>query len=292
MKRIFAAALLAFLLASQPAFAGWIQNPFTKKQDFTPAIEEADGSPSINALKKLVVGNGSLTDDGGGQATLSTSGGAGDVVGPASSTDNAVARFDSTTGKLLQNGVLLVGDTGNITGAGTLNTHTIPGGTGTLALTSGNVATATALAANGTNCSAGSFPLGVDASGSSESCTVAVGTSTTDTLSNKRITPRVGTVADAATITPTADDSDIYTVTALAQAATIAAPSGTPVNGQKLIIRLLDNGTGRALTWNAIYQVIGTTLPTTTVASKYSYVGSIYNTASSKWDVVAVTTQA
>lgn len=37
--------------------------------------------------------------------------------------------------------------------------------------TTGNAATATALAANGTNCSAGQFPLGVDASGSSESCT-------------------------------------------------------------------------------------------------------------------------
>ena len=38
---------------------------------------------------------------------------------------------------------------------------------------SGNAGTATALAANGTNCSAGSYPLGVDASGNSESCTVA-----------------------------------------------------------------------------------------------------------------------
>lgn len=114
----------------------------------------------------------------------------------------------------------------------------------------------------------------------------------TETLTNKRITARVATVTDAATITPTADDCDMYTVTALAQAATIAAPSGTPTNGQKLIIRLLDNGTARALTWNAIYAVIGTTLPTTTVLSKYTYVGCVYNSASSKWDVLAVTTQA
>jgi len=35
----------------------------------------------------------------------------------------------------------------------------------------GNVATATALAANGANCSAGQFPLGVDASGAAETCT-------------------------------------------------------------------------------------------------------------------------
>ena len=42
----------------------------------------------------------------------------------------------------------------------------------------GNAATATALAANGANCSAGSFPLGVDASGAVESCTVASGSGT------------------------------------------------------------------------------------------------------------------
>ena len=40
----------------------------------------------------------------------------GDVVGPASATDNAIARYDTTTGKLLQNSVVLVGDTGVVTG--------------------------------------------------------------------------------------------------------------------------------------------------------------------------------
>lgn len=37
----------------------------------------------------------------------------------------------------------------------------------------GNASTATALAANGANCSAGNYPLGVDASGAAESCTAA-----------------------------------------------------------------------------------------------------------------------
>jgi len=40
----------------------------------------------------------------------------GDVVGPASATDNAIARFDTTTGKLIQNSVVTVSDTGAITG--------------------------------------------------------------------------------------------------------------------------------------------------------------------------------
>lgn len=56
-----------------------------------------------------------LTTDGSGVLSWTTNG-AGDVVGPGSSTDNAIARFDSTTGKLIQNSVVIVDDTGGITG--------------------------------------------------------------------------------------------------------------------------------------------------------------------------------
>jgi len=110
----------------------------------------------------------------------------------------------------------------------------------------------------------------------------------TQTLTNKRITKRVGTSASAATHTIDADSYDIFTVTAQAEAVTFASPSGTPTDGQTLIIRLKDNGTARAITWNAVFAAIGVTLPTTTVISKYAYVGCIWNSASSKWDVVAV----
>jgi hypothetical protein len=57
-------------------------------------------------------------------------GGAGGSVvsGPASSTDNAVARFDSTTGKIIQNSVVTVADTtGNVAGVGTLSLATTLG---------------------------------------------------------------------------------------------------------------------------------------------------------------------
>jgi hypothetical protein len=103
--------------------------------------------------------------------------------------------------------------------------------------------------------------------------------------------PSVGTVTSGATITPTGSSTQ-YNVTALAESATFAVPDGTPVDGQKLTIRILDNGTPQTLAWNAIYEVIGTTLPTTTVASKYTYVGCIYDAQSSKWDVVSVAQQA
>ena len=42
--------------------------------------------------------------------------GTGDVTGPGSSTDNALARFDSTTGKIIQNSIGILDDSGNLTG--------------------------------------------------------------------------------------------------------------------------------------------------------------------------------
>lgn len=114
----------------------------------------------------------------------------------------------------------------------------------------------------------------------------------TATLTNKRITGRVGTTASSATPTPDADANDMYTVTALAAGATFGAPTGTPTNGQKLVIRIKDNGTARTLAFNAIYRAIGITLPTTTVISKTIYLGMIYNSADTKWDVIAYAIEA
>jgi len=50
-----------------------------------------------------------------GDGVWSTPTGAGDVVGPASATDNAITRFDLTTGKIIQNSLVTVSDTGAIT---------------------------------------------------------------------------------------------------------------------------------------------------------------------------------
>ena len=114
----------------------------------------------------------------------------------------------------------------------------------------------------------------------------------TETLTNKRIDPRVTSAASASSLTPDISVSDVYAYTALAAGLTINAPTGTPLDGDKLIFRLLDNGVSRALTWNATYTVIGVTLPTTTSVSKTTYVGCIYNANNTRWDVIAVTTQA
>jgi hypothetical protein len=108
-----------------------------------------------------------------------------------------------------------------------------------------------------------------------------------ETLTNKRITKRTATSATSASLTINGDAVDMYTVTALAEAMTINAPTGTPTEGQTLLIRIKDNGTARALTFNAIFRA-GTdiALPTTTVINKTMYLSFVYNTADTKWDFV------
>lgn len=124
-----------------------------------------------------------------------------------------------------------------------------------------------------------------------DATTTVVGTDVAQTLTNKRFTTRVSSAASGTSVTPDISAYDFYAFTALAAGLTINAPTGTPVDGDKLLFRFLDNGTARALTWNATYTAIGVTLPTTTVINKTTYVGCIYNANNTRWDVIAVTTQ-
>lgn len=116
------------------------------------------------------------------------------------------------------------------------------------------------------------------------------------TLDGSSITPRViAAEATIGTITPNGDITDVYKAEGLSGAITFAQPSGTPVDGQKLIIRIEDDGSPRAITWttsSGAFREIGITLPTTTVATKTTYVGCIYNATDSFWDAIAAVTQA
>ena len=87
------------------------------------------GNTTGNTLTKatLTAGSGITITNGTGSISIAASGG-GDVAGPASSTDNAIARFDSTTGKIIQNSVVTIADTtGNVAGVGTLSLTTTLG---------------------------------------------------------------------------------------------------------------------------------------------------------------------
>ena len=117
---------------------------------------------------------------------------------------------------------------------------------------------------------------------------VVVGTTDTQTLTNKRVTRRLTTTnAPGATPTTNSDNVDIMNFTGLSTAITSMTTnlSGTPVDGDLLEFRFTDNGTARAITWGASFSATTVALPTTTVISTMLRVLFEYN--GSTWACIA-----
>lgn len=76
--------------------------PVASSGGTTPAISMAKATGSVDGYL-------SSTD-----WTTFNSKGTGNVVGPSSATDNAITRYDTTTGKLIQNSTVTIDDNGNI----------------------------------------------------------------------------------------------------------------------------------------------------------------------------------
>lgn len=169
MKRIYAiyALIAALVFAPALAFAVNVSIPQSTGYGQIPIGNAAGGSytPTATSSTKFFT----LTTSGSsGASTYSagtlnipqyTGGGASFSFTPAT-WGNATGTVIGFQGGFISNASSTISGTLNATG----------GVTGAL---TGNASTATALAANGTNCSAGNYPLGVDASGNAENCTVA-----------------------------------------------------------------------------------------------------------------------
>lgn len=348
------------------------------------------GNSSGNTLTKstLTAGSNITITNGNGSITIaSTASGSGDVTGPASSTDNAIARFDGTTGKIIQDSAVTIADTtGSMTFSGSsariiapmsspnagtdlrFQTSTTNGGTNLQVMPNGTGTTSQLILLNRDGdrgqlrcsitevalVSSGAFPIvfynndttermrittngGIsfgssgtaygtsgqilqsngdapptwinNATGTVTSITAGTGLSggtitssgtisidftvvtlfAAQTLSNKRITPRVSTTASSATPTINTDNVDVFGLTALAVNVTSFTTnlSGTPTDGQVLKIYIVGTA-ARTLTWGASFESSTVTLPTTTVSTNRLDVGFIWNAATSKWRCVAV----
>lgn len=109
--------------------------------------------------------------------------------------------------------------------------------------------------------------------------------------SSSRIIPRVNSVASSATPSINTDTTDIFEITALAAAITSMTTNltGTPNDGDKLVIRIKDNGTTRAITWGASFKNSGVaTLLANTVVNKQHTVFLQWDAAASGWICLAV----
>lgn len=105
--------------------------------------------------------------------------------------------------------------------------------------------------------------------------------------------PVISTITSSATPAINTDNCTQFTITALATAITSMSSglSGTPADGQRLTIRIKDNGSPQSIAWGASWRGVGTTLPTKTNPNSTMYVEGRYNTADSVWDVITVRKQ-
>lgn len=118
-----------------------------------------------------------------------------------------------------------------------------------------------------------------------------VGRTTTDTLTNKRITRRLTTTnAPGASPSTNTNNVDIQSFTGIATAITSMTTnlSGTANDGDLLEFRFLDAGTAETIGWGTSFVATTVALPTTTVISTTLRVLFEWRAASSKWECLAV----
>lgn len=154
---VLLAAALLFSTASHGQIGICSVNPpkFSEKSPTQPYLTFDEGDQRVTAIREVC--QLSLQDLPVDAAQLDL-GGATAMLVPSGTSDPAACEDDE---------LFFRTDTGALR-------YCSDGATNTWSsISAGSASTATALAANGANCSAGSFPLGVDASGAAESCTPA-----------------------------------------------------------------------------------------------------------------------
>jgi hypothetical protein len=234
-----------------------------------PTQFDADSGSAIPLANVLeILGTGGITTSASGNTVTVDGSGVvgGDVFGPASSTDNALVRWDGITGKLIQDSVAILNDIGELTGLTKLVVDNITVDGDTVATSGVN------LILSGSGFATGSFGFNVILSGG------------TTTISQ-------GVVFGAIT-TQTTDFTTTYNDhLILVDVTTGAAPItvqlvGSPIPGQTYVIK---DSTGAAATYNITVSgtVSGKTIDgatTSVINVNYGSLTLIFN--NSEWNVI------
>jgi hypothetical protein len=102
--------------------------------------------------------------------------------------------------------------------------------------------------------------------------------------------PLVTSVDYASSITPDIDTTEILTIGALTGDITIVNPTGTPIDGQILTLRLLQDGTGlHTVVFGTVYSFETTTTPALPVEANSRFEMTFrYNTTTVKWEYTKI----
>ena len=98
--------------------------------------------------------------------------------------------------------------------------------------------------------------------------------------------PRVQSIASQSVINPDIENYDMVAVLNLGEACFFGSPGAAPEE-QRLTLRIKDNGTSRALSFDGAYRGVAIPLPTATVPGQVLYLGFLYNVLDDKWDLLA-----
>jgi len=215
--------------------------------------------------RRLTAGTGiTITDGGaGGNVTITaTATGSGDVVGPAMATDDAIVRFDLTTGKLLQNSSVTISDMNDITTPGDV---AVNGGDITTTATTFNLINSTATTVN----IAGGATTAVTLGGNGGTITIANPTVTLSNSSTLNVNGANPTIAGSSNGTLTLFNTSLTTVNAFGAATTIqiGANTGTTAIKNSLTVdgnTTLGNTNGDSITFTG--QVTSNILPNADVS--------------------------
>jgi hypothetical protein len=109
-----------------------------------------------------------------------------------------------------------------------------------------------------------------------------------ETLTNKRVTPRVQAVSsNSGTYAIDTDTYDMVVITGQTATITSITTTGTPTNGQKLWLSITGTAAVGFTLSSSNFESSTVTLPTTTVTTARLDVGFVWNVATSKWRCVA-----
>lgn len=209
------------------------------------------GNTATTGLTKatLTAGSNVTITNGNGTITIASTNPGGDVVGPASATDNAIVRFDGTTGKLVQNSAVTVADTtGDITG-GAYNkvTITAPATSATLTIANGKTLTANnSITLAGTDATTMTFP---STSGTVAVLGVAQTFTAVQTLTDPAIigtiTEDIFTITDGAAFEVDPGNGSIQQITLGAS----RTPKATNFAAGESVMLMVNDGTAYTITW-------------------------------------------